>query len=431
MDTQNQNMNGNFNFINNPLLNQNYYNFQNCQINQNNFVPYFPQGMDQMNDQFNMNQNMNPCNMPKINLLFPNYRQSPLNKNNENMQNNNQYKSDVPLDFAIKAIKLFDINNLSNKQLDLIKAVIQFYKKKNNFYMNFENPLQIQYILNFLEAKVDICKYGNKMVEDPLYYINEQKKVINFINSNYIIYKVNIPIKITKFDLHTIARHYQSNKFVNTGVLLIYNDIVLKDDESSIDSISENDFIKIIDIRNYPDSSYLNSLQSNLKIGDNLNNFKFHFDDDGRKQNFILPVDLKICDLLKAFYLKNGLENNYCKLVCNVNTLHPNDETKMNEFFGSNINYIQAITISNIPYTFGKLITGRISYFENRSFVWVLDIGVLNSINFIISKNESMYNRKVKKLVIGDLVIKRDDKRTLLSLGIIKDFICLVDFEKP
>ena len=127
----------------------------------------------------------------------------------------------------LKNIKLFDLNNLSGKQLYLINAIIQFYKSHNNIYMNFENPIQIQYILNFLENKIDVCKYNNEKIEDPLYYINEQKKKFNFINSNYIVYKVSLPIKITKFDLYAISRHYQTNKFVNTDVLLVYNDIMI------------------------------------------------------------------------------------------------------------------------------------------------------------------------------------------------------------
>ena len=324
-----------------------------------------------------------------------------------------------------KDIKLFDVNNLSEKQLYLINAIIQFHKSHNNIYMNFENPIQIQYILNFLEYKIDACKYNNEKVEDPLYYINEQKKIINFINSNYIVYKVSIPIKITKFDLYTIAKHYQTNKFISTDVLLIYNGIILENDESSIDSISENDFIKIIDIRNYPDNSYFNTLQSNQK---NKTNFAFIFD-NGKKQNLALPEDIKISELLKAFYLKNGLENHYCKLVCNGTTLSQNDETKSNFLFNSNVITIKAITMNNVPYIFGKLIIAHISYFEKKVPNWIFDIGVLNSINYIISQNESFYHRKVKKLEIGNLIIKRDDKRSLLSLGITKDFNCCIDFE--
>ena len=230
-------------------------------MNPNNFFPYFPQGINQVNAQFNAMQNINPFFMQYTNLLNQMNMQYPFNLNNQNNQNN-QNILDFPLDLTFKNIKLYDLNNLSGKQLYLTNAVIQFYKSHNNIYMNFENPIQIQYILNFLENKIDVCKYNNEKIEDPLYYINEQKKIINFINSNYIIYKVSIPIKITKFDLYAIARNYQTNKFVCTDALLIYNGIILENDKSSIDSFSENDFIKIIDIRNYPDNSYFNTLES-------------------------------------------------------------------------------------------------------------------------------------------------------------------------
>ena len=143
-----------------------------------------------------------------------------------------------------------------------------------------------------------------------------------------------------------------------------------------------------------------------------------------------LPEDIKISELLKVFYLKNGLENHYCRLVSNATIISQNDETKSNALFSSAIITIKAITMNNVPYTFGKLITVYISYFEKKIENWIFDIGVLNSINYIISKNESFYHRKVKKLEIGNLVIKRDDKRSLLSLGITKDFNCCIDFEK-
>ena len=172
MDNLNQNMNNDFDFINNPLLNQNIYYFQNNQMNPNNFVPHFPQGINQMNVQFNTMQNINPFFMQYMNLLNQMYMQFPFNINNANNQNILK----APLDFAFKDIKLFDLNNLSEKQLYLIKAIIQFYKSHNNIYMNFENSIQIQYILNFLEAKNEVCKYNNEKAEDPLYYINEKKK---------------------------------------------------------------------------------------------------------------------------------------------------------------------------------------------------------------------------------------------------------------
>ena len=169
MNNPNQSINDNFDFINNPLLNQNFYYCQNFQMNPNNFFPYFPQGINQVNAQFNAMQNINPFFMQYTNLLNQMNMQYPFNLNNQNIL-------DVPWDFAFKNIKLFGPNNLSGKQLYLTNAVIQFYKSHNNIYMNFENPIQIQYILNFLENKIDVCKYNNEKVEDPLYYINEQKK---------------------------------------------------------------------------------------------------------------------------------------------------------------------------------------------------------------------------------------------------------------
>ena len=327
---------------------------------------------------------------------------------------------------------LFDLNNLTGKQLNLINGVIQFYKNNGNNYMNFENPFQIQYILNFIEAKIDKCKYDNEQkIEDPLYYIKEPKKVINFINTNYIIYKVNIPKTITKFDLYTIARHYKSNKFIETNVLLIYNNILLKYDESPIDSISENDFIKVIDIRNYPDSSYYNSLQC---INKNKTNYIFKFP-SGNIQNLVLPTDIKISQLLKAFYLKNGFDSNSYKFIYNGEILSQNDETKFyHDILTTDIRNIIVKELEclpvNIPYTFGKVIIVNISYFDKNFKNWIFQIGLLNSINFIISKNESKFKREVEILIIGDLRIKRDDQRTLLSLGIKKDFNCIIDFKE-
>ena len=54
-------------------------------------------------------------------------------------------------------------------------------------------------------------------------------------------------------------------------------------------------------------------------IQKNKINFSFIFD-NGKKQNLPLREDIKISEILKAFYLKNGMENHYCKLVYNAKT---------------------------------------------------------------------------------------------------------------
>jgi len=102
MDNPNQNLNDNFNFLNNPLLNQNFYYYQNFQMNPNNFVPYFPQGINQMNAQINIMQNITPFFMQYMNLLNQTNMQNPFNMNNQNNQiiQNNQNILDVPLNFV-------------------------------------------------------------------------------------------------------------------------------------------------------------------------------------------------------------------------------------------------------------------------------------------------------------------------------------------
>ena len=405
MNFPNKNVNNDFNFMYNN--NNDFPQNMQMQLNQNNFNPFFPQGMNQINPQINMiNNNMNLINQMNKPIVI------------QSGKNENEFRSK-------KDIKFYDFNYITDKQRYLINAIIDFNQKNGNIYMNFDNPLQIIYTLNFIDAKKDDCRYDNqKKIEDPLYYIKEPKKIINFINTDYIIYKVNIPRNITKYDLYTIANKYIPNKNVSTKVLLIYNDTVLNSGETPIDSISDNSFIKIIDVRNYPDGSYYNFLRS---IKTNKTNFSFIFD-NGNKQLLALPSDIKINQLLKAFYLKNGFEPNNYRVIYNTLKLSHYDENKLNKSNPQNIS-IYVNEIMNYPYTFGKIVTVHISYFNEKIHHWIFDIGLLNSIHYIISKVETFHRRRVKILVIGNLNIKRNDERTLLSLGIKSNFHCKIDFE--
>ena len=87
-------------------------------------------------------------------------------------------------------------------------------------------------------------------------YIKKEKKLIKFVNSNFKIFDINIPTFITKFDLYSIANGYKA--FTFTNILLIHDNKILNNDESSIDEISNNDFVLIIEDRLYPNkSSYI------------------------------------------------------------------------------------------------------------------------------------------------------------------------------
>ena len=404
------NNNNQFNMM--PNMNQNQLMLNNN--NQFNIMPNFNQQMFQ-----NMNQNpiMLNDNINQFNMM-PNL----ANMNNMNLMLQNQMIERMANQMNNPGINL----NIPPNQVHLIDSIIQFYKKNNNEYMNYNNPIQIKNILNLLNPNYTGLKYNNiNQVEDPLYYIKGPKIIIKFINSDYIIYKVRIPKTINKYDLHTIAKLYKYNKGSYADVLLIYNNNILNNDESSIEFISEEDEFRIIEPRNYPDDSYYNYL--NKKIGNKMNIFIFF--PTGKVINFILPENTFISEMIKALNLKFGLENKYTSLSYNAENLASyKDRTIKDIIHDKDRVYLNEIT--NPPYTIGKTVMIDISYTEKNIEGWIFDIGLLNSVNLIIKKVESFHNRKVKKIILEGKELTRNEEKCLLEYGIKNNFNCLVEFEK-
>ena len=87
---------------------------------------------------------------------------------------------------------------------------------------------------------------------------------------------------------------------------------------------------------------------------------------------------------------------------------------------------------TNPPYLIGKSVEIHISYIKTKKYLepWHFEIGLLNSIKFIINKVELYHKAKVKNLFIGDKKLTRDDERCLSEIGINKNFKCLVEFEE-
>lgn len=133
--------------------------------------------------------------------------------------------------------------------------------------------------------------------------------------------------------------------------------------------------------------------------------------------------------MIKAFHLKFGLENKYNVLKFNIITLESKDNRRIRDIFPDGVE-IKAIQFNNPPYIFGKKVEVHISYTEKYIQHWIFDIGLLNSIKYIIKKSESLHQRKVKKLTIGKKKITRNDERCLSEIGIKGNFSCLIEFEK-
>jgi len=70
---------------------------------------------------------------------------------------------------------------------------------------------------------------------------------------------------------------------------------------------------------------------------------------------------------------------------------------------------------------FGKIVLATINI--NKKNKGSIKMGILNSIKDLIEEAEILNpSKKLKKLIIGNKVIERDDTRSLFSLGIKKRF---------
>ena len=186
--------------------------------------------------------------------------------------------------------------------------------------MSFDYPYQIKniiYLLSLNYHKLD--KSDN--IEDPLYYIDESKKMIKFINSNYKEYKVKIPLSITKYDLYSIAQKYKcfkNNKKHLSGnhsnILLINNNLILNRDETSIETINNNDIIIIIEPRNFPDNSYYKSLQERNETKGSI---RFEFTSGRGAINKVFHYGIKIYEIYKSINLEFWLDINTYNLMLN------------------------------------------------------------------------------------------------------------------
>ena len=415
-------MNNQIGLNNNQMFNQNLV--QNPMINQNNSSFYNINPNMYQNNNNNMalnNQMMNMMNMMNMNQMMMNMmiNNNQMNQNFMNNNNNNVINDD-------------NIYNLDKDKLDLINSIIEFYKINNIVCMNFEYPNQIKALLNLLNENYSGFKYEND-IKDPLFYINGPKTTIKFINSNFYVKKVNIPKSITQYDLYSVAKLYKNN-FYNNNILLIHKNKILKRDESSIDFISENDNIIIIEPRYFPDDSYYNYLMK--KSSNDFSNVSLILY-NGEKLFKTFPKDITIGEMCKAFYLILGASNyEYIFLKYgNGFRIDPNDKTKLKEF--GNFLFLEERGHETIMGTqieiLGKQINFTI-YSNDKTMTYNhYIIGILNKIEDIIKYCEPIVGKRIKKIKIGEIEIKKDEDKilcSLLSLGIIKDFDCHIEFEK-
>ena len=92
-------------------------------------------------------------------------------------------------------------------------------------------------------------------------------------------------LKSYKTTLYQIANLYKS--FFNSEFLLVYMNCILNKDESSIESISDGDFVIIIEDLYYSDETYLNLLTNPNNKGQKIN-VRIFFNNTP-KRNLVIP----------------------------------------------------------------------------------------------------------------------------------------------
>ena len=326
--------------------------------------------------------------------------------------------------------------------MKLINSIIKFYKdneySNKNQFMNYAHPSQIKSLINKLNPNYSEYKQinendDNNIIGELFPYINEPKKLIRFVNSNYIIYNVKIPYSICKSDLYIIGDLYKGLFYSN--ILLIHNNNILDNDESNIEDISDGDSVIIIEDRNYPDKSYYDSLQ---KKYENEKDIKVNVVFDGRpwwpKKNFVLSEQITISEMINTIYLFYGYDYRNLRLWFNGQLIKP-EEINIYEFFNhSLVNIKGSISENDRIFTecrlIGKLISSKLLIDDK---VYEVKVGRLNNTKVLFCTDMDHgfggYKKKMKDLYnicVNNIEIKYEDNQSFYSLGIKEDFSCVL-----
>lgn len=390
-------------FINPNLFNQNVNNFNNVNFNNQN-IPNLNANNQNVN-QFNENQNINQINSNE---------QKASNDLRKQIQKTN---SEMKLDnFRI------DIN-----QIGLINSIINFYHISGNEYLNINEKYQIMNIINRLNPDISSLKENEKIL-DPLYYIKEPKKLIKFINSDFNLFNVKIPISINKTDLYSIVDQY---KYLNnTNILLIHNNSIIEKDETSIKFLSEGDMVIIIENRNYKDDSFYNSLIKNNN-GADLINIRL-IDDYRENPTYILqfPSNISYSQMMKAINLKFG----YCKNDnIYVNHIFTDGKKSLKEIFIYLMNdihyYKKGRVVAFHMNIYGKYLQIKVSNKLKTEYITTICLGLLNSNKLLVTRIEAETGRKVKNIFFNNNKLNIKDEMSIYSMGITQNCSCLAEFQ--
>lgn len=317
-------------------------------------------------------------------------------------------------------------NNFMNPNMN------PFFQMNQNFCFNQFNPMNLNMNYNNM-PNAQIMNYNqmnqniNNNPIDLFPYIKEEKKIIRFINSNNDINYIKIPIFITKNELYSIASKYKALGF--SKIILSYNNCLLKKDESSIDEIPEGAEINIIEERNIPSYVYYQSLIK--KYGKNdIRNITLSFS-TGKKMILNFPGNSTFSEVVNAINQIYGSNEENLVLLYNGQQLSTNDKRKIRDVENGDF-MITIIENREFKHYFGKPIIANINIKKKNGeqIKARLYTGTLESTTSLfedIERKILISPFKNQKLYFNDIELKREDEKSLLSLGIKKDFTLLLE----
>ena len=293
--------------------------------------------------------------------------------------------------------------------------------------MNYNEKNQIKQLLDNLNTNCPLLKEGND-ISDPLPYVNEKKKLIKFINHDFKIFNVKVPISIDKQTLYEIASLFKSSVF--SEFLLVYMNCILYEDESSIDSISDGDFIIIIENIYYLDDSYYNSFKKGESNSKNVP-IKMNNQFIG---NMIVSDSTKLSQIYKAIIFHFGCNYYYYYMGDILNEV----DTKLDNKEVMNLIPIECIQcdFKSICFTIiGKKIILNTKFKEKNGtvhseFPQSFPVGTLNSIKELVNIIEAQTLMEVKTFYLDGKQISFEVDKSFSSLGIKEDSEAIIIVNK-
>ena len=400
-------MNYNMNMMNNIMNNHMY--------EMNNHMYVMNSHINLMNNYINKKNNQNMGNNPNM-MNNQNMGNNPNMMNNQNMGNNpnmmnNQNMGNNP-------------NMMNNQNMGNNPNMMNNQNMGNNpNMMNNQN----QNMGNNNEE-------DNNRFEDVYPYINGNKIdiILEGINNRRVYIK--IPTLLRKNELYYTGKKYRNrilDQCYYSKIKLYHNDILLNDDDTSIEIISNGETISMRSATNFNSLLYQTILQNNQN-SPRINIIFIDFNNTHDLFCKVFPNNISIRQMFTVIFEEMNFEGN-SDFIYNHSRINKEDDTLLMNFFSGYYStiYFNDSMHEDLP---GKIFIVTIQ--NNNDLILSFTAGTLEQIsNFrrrLNQKIEYLNYRITNNPILnpGEIEINESDERTFSSIGIRDDCTCRVELSE-